>query len=59
MTCPECGCTIMYCESSFVVGDCLVRRRCCAECGTVVFTAEKLMDSEDGKHLEEQYGMSN
>lgn len=59
MTCPECGCTIMYCESSFQHGKDLVRRRCCAECGTVVYTVEKLLDSEDGKHLEEQYGISN
>lgn len=55
MTCPECGCTIMYCESVYERGNSTLRIRVCAECEHREFTEEEPIDFADGENMVKQY----
>ena len=61
MTCPECGCTIMYCESVLQYReDSILRLRVCAECGYRVVTKESVASPEEiSIFAEEKNGMHN
>ena len=51
MRCPKCNGDNVYVKETRSAENAVVRRRCCADCGSVFFTEEMLIGDDRGKSV--------